>query len=128
MTFQIVIEERGWADVKLGSVVKNLDLWKTCGELQEIGEGCENKSLKDYHEAIRLYIKELGFPECSHNTASNFVRAIYEEVGRREAEYEKARPDGSTADAEPERTVDKVLRQLDEQKGSDTAQAAGAES
>src|SRR5436190_1128226 len=74
------LDDIGFLDVTINSVMQRLDLYYVNNRLYELGRQFSNKPAPEYHAAIVQLLVELGFPECSHHLADRFVRGIAERV------------------------------------------------
>lgn len=81
----IEITEDGYAEVALadangGKVTLQVDVYRAFNRLCEVDRFMSDQPMSKRHQAIVDFLKELGFPECSHRVADQFGVAIAERV------------------------------------------------
>lgn len=72
----VELQDVGFIEVVINNEMKRLDLWEVNNRLFAIGHEHRGKAATEYHAAVAEYIKQLGFPECSHWLADQFVLKI----------------------------------------------------
>ena len=63
-------------------VTQDLNLWKVCNYLHRLQLDFQGKSIVDFHDAVAEYLKELGYPTCSHQLADDFIATIRDAVAK----------------------------------------------
>jgi hypothetical protein len=88
MAETLTLEDDGYMEVTIkdkdgSAVTKRLDLYETHNALADLSN--RNKEARVFHQSVREFLQQKGFPACSDRLADRFAVTVFDKVAQLKA-------------------------------------------